>query len=464
MIPEATEVKTLPSPICGNAGFLFRLHPRPGILRREWQWQEGWKRCDNRKYPVYIDANGDHFDLATRDPNGNVHLGDPSALTDVLGNYTLDGLAGGKTYKVAVDLPSAARSRCPPLRAAPSASSPRRARSLTGNNFGIHSNTQGITGFLFKGTVFFDTNKNGTQQTGEGGLAAGWEVYADINHDNKLDTGDATTFTNSNGAYTLGLTGGGTFMLHEIVPANWTQAHPTNNTGISITVNSTSTKTGLNFGDFTAVKYLKTVATTSGVVAWWTFDSASQANSILNGYTGTLQGSQDQRVAGKGLPITGEQNNTALVLNGTSSKVTTNLTTQQEFTTAATYNVWINLGSTPAKSGHIYEILAKSQFQNDLDLQVEADGSVHFYTDNGTSTSFKPGNLNGWHMVTAEFDTVAKTRFRFSGTASRLRRRILTTAHTTPARRRSRSALAASSPGDSSMESIDEVIVVESPS
>jgi Concanavalin A-like lectin/glucanases superfamily/SdrD B-like domain len=262
---------------------------------------------------------------------------------------------------------------------------------------------------FFSGTVFNDTNKNGKKDNGEAGLG-GWEIYADINHDNKLDTGDVTTFTNSAGVYSIGLTSAGAYMLHEIVPANWTQTFPTNNKGISITLNPTSTKTGLNFGNFTTIKYLKTVATTSGIVAWWTFDNASQANSILNGYTGSLVGGAKISAAGKGAPITGEQNNTALALNGVSAFVNTNLTTQQQFPTAATYNVWINLGSTPAASGHFYQILAKSQFANDLDLQVETDGSVHFYTDTGSSTSFKPSSLTGWHMVTAEFDTTSKTR------------------------------------------------------
>ena len=158
------------------------------------------------------------------------------------------------------------------------------------------------------------------------------------------------------------------------------------------------------------MKYLKTVATTSGIVAWFTFDTNSQANSIINGYTGTLASGAKISASGKGAPISGEQNNTGLSLNGTSAFVNTNLTTQQEFTTAATFNVWVNLGSNPSASGHIYSVLAKSQFQNDLDLQIEGDGSVHFYTDTGTSTSFKPSSLTGWHMVTAEFDTAAKIR------------------------------------------------------
>jgi Concanavalin A-like lectin/glucanases superfamily len=262
---------------------------------------------------------------------------------------------------------------------------------------------------LISGTVFFDANKNGTKETSEAGLA-GWKVYDDANNNGKFDSTEPFTFTNSTGAYALALSGTGTANIRQVLPANWSQTAPSSNGAIKITLSPGAAFSGKNIGDFTSIKYLKTVATTTGIVAWWTFDSSSQANSILNGYTGTLQGSAKISAAGKGAPITGEQSNTALVLNGTSSKVTTNLTTQQEFTTAATYNVWINLGSTPAKSGHIYEILAKSQFGNDLDLQVETDGSVHFYTDTGSSTSFKPASLTGWHMVTAEFDMGAKTR------------------------------------------------------
>jgi hypothetical protein len=266
---------------------------------------------------------------------------------------------------------------------------------------------QGMT--VITGTVFFDANKNGHQDSGEAGLA-GWKVYADTNNNGKPDSGEPFTFTNSTGAYSLAVSGTGTTHVREILPANWSQTTPSNSAAITVSLSSSASHSGKNFGDFTSIKYLRTVATTSGIVAWWTFDTSSQANSILNGYTGTLNGGAKLSASGKGAPITGESNNTGLSLNGTSADVTTNLTTQQTFTTAGTFNVWVDLGSTPAHSGHIYEILAKSQFGNDLDLQVETDGSVHFYTDTGSSTSFKPSSLTGWHMVTAEFDTTAKTR------------------------------------------------------
>jgi hypothetical protein len=265
---------------------------------------------------------------------------------------------------------------------------------------------------VITGTVFFDANKNGHQDNGEAGLA-GWKVYADTNNNGKLDAGEPFTFTNTTGAYSLAVGGTGTTHIREILPANWSQTTPPNNAAISVSLSPGASHSGKNFGDFTSIKYLRTVATTKGIVAWWTFDTSSQANSILNGYTGTLKGGAKLSASGKGAPIKGESTNTGLVLNGTSADVTTNLTTQQTFTTAGTFNAWVNLGSTPAQSGHIYEILAKSQFGNDLDLQVETDGSVHFYTDTGTSTSFKPSSLTGWHMITAEFDTTAKTRKLF---------------------------------------------------
>jgi Concanavalin A-like lectin/glucanases superfamily len=277
------------------------------------------------------------------------------------------------------------------------------------SNTGAYPVTVSPAKTIISGTVFDDPNKNGKRDSGEAGLG-GRQVYDDANNNGKFDTGEPFDFTNSSGGYSLAVEGTGTVTVRQIMPANWTQTAPTNNAGIKITLSPNSTKAGTNFGDTTTIKYLKTVATTSGIVAWWTFDSASQANSILNGYTGSLAGGAQISASGKGSPITGETGNTGLVLNGTSANVTTNLTTQQEFTAAATFNVWVNLGSTPAKSGHIYEILAKSQAGNDLDLQVETDGSVHFYTDNGTSTSFKPASLTGWHMLTAEYDIAAKTR------------------------------------------------------
>ena len=47
-----------------------------------------------------------------------------------------------------------------------------------------------------------DQNDNGAHDTGEPGLA-GWTVYEDLKKDGKLDAGDPTAITQTDGSYSL---------------------------------------------------------------------------------------------------------------------------------------------------------------------------------------------------------------------------------------------------------------------
>ncbi len=142
------------------------------------------------------------------------------------------------------------------------------------NTATYHVNVSAPPTVTLSGTVFYDPNKNGTKDSGDAGLG-GWEVYDDVNNNNKLDSGDIFTFTNATGGYTFSMPGVGTAVLRQIIPTNWTQTGPASSKPITVALNSIASKTGLNFGDTTTIKYLSTVATTSGIVAWWTFDTAS---------------------------------------------------------------------------------------------------------------------------------------------------------------------------------------------
>jgi hypothetical protein len=71
----------------------------------------------------------------------------------------------------------------------------------------------------FTGTVFNDANHNGRRGTSEKGLA-GRTVYADANGNHRLDAGETSTVTDSNGNFTLSLEPG-EYTIRQVTPAGW---------------------------------------------------------------------------------------------------------------------------------------------------------------------------------------------------------------------------------------------------
>ena len=82
-------------------------------------------------------------------------------------------------------------------------------------------------------------------------------------------------------------------------------------------------------------------------------------------------------------------------------------------TTAASIMAWINLADLPSKTGRIFYVAGESQSGNDLDVQIEQDDVLRFFTAGGGNLQFKPEQaslLNQWHMIVATLDTVSKAR------------------------------------------------------
>ncbi len=75
------------------------------------------------------------------------------------------------------------------------------------------------------GTVFYDTNGNGTQDTGEAGLP-GWGVFLDSNGNGTLDTNEVEVYTDANGQFQFHGLAGGTYNVVQIVPAGFTHTTP----------------------------------------------------------------------------------------------------------------------------------------------------------------------------------------------------------------------------------------------
>jgi len=116
------------------------------------------------------------------------------------------------------------------------------------------------------GTVFNDTNGNGTLNPGETGIA-GVTVTLDAGADNTVD---ATTTTDINGNYSFTLLLSGTYRIRQVVPLGKTQSSPNPPDVVLVAPTSVS---GVNFGDITtpipalSTWMLALLALTMGVIA-----------------------------------------------------------------------------------------------------------------------------------------------------------------------------------------------------
>jgi hypothetical protein len=111
-----------------------------------------------------------------------------------------------------------------------------------------------------------------------------------------------------------------------------------------------------------------------------------------------------------GAPI-GVAKNHSVQLNGHDGQV---ITTQVGgIETAASIMAWVNLGTLPSQEGRIFYVAGESQSGNDLDLQIETDNTLRFFTAGGGNVNFVPPVatlVNQWHLIVATVDTESLVR------------------------------------------------------
>jgi hypothetical protein len=115
--------------------------------------------------------------------------------------------------------------------------------AATGENFG----DQGAATQQFasiSGTVFNDTNGNGTLDSGEVGIANVF-VYVDTNDVGSFQAGDMEMETTSTGQYNFINLLPGTYIIRQIVPSGFTA----DSLADSVTVSAGEASTGNNIGD-----------------------------------------------------------------------------------------------------------------------------------------------------------------------------------------------------------------------
>ena len=102
----------------------------------------------------------------------------------------------------------------------------------------------GKVGATVTGVNFNDRNRNGSRDVADEGLA-GWTIYADINGNNILDSGDTSTTTGADGSYSLGVPTG-TFNIRPVLMPNFVTVTPAG--GFSRVTVTGSQSITVNFG------------------------------------------------------------------------------------------------------------------------------------------------------------------------------------------------------------------------
>jgi len=126
-------------------------------------------------------------------------------------------------------------------------------------------------------------------------------------------------------------------------------------------------------------------------LAYFQLGSVNQPSAV-NGFTTTFNGSASVTAPGGGAPIASNPGNAGASFNGTPNpngfgsgpSITTSLGSANA-TGASTLLGWFSLAQTPGTAGTsgTYYIAGRSQFGNDLDLQIQGDNRLHFFANGG---------------------------------------------------------------------------------
>ncbi|HQY88575.1 MAG TPA: SdrD B-like domain-containing protein, partial [Tepidisphaeraceae bacterium] len=182
---------------------------------------------------VYLDTDND----------GTLDSGESQTTSNSSGNYSFSGLAAG-TYRVRQVVPSGWTQSYPASNGAQVVTLTS-GQNVTGKNFGSYQVV--TTGGSIRGTVWKDVNNNAVIDSGETGLS-GRTVFIDADNDKILDAGEATTLTDSAGAYAFTNLPAAIYYIRQILPSGWAQTYPSNNYPHKITLNTGVNITQRNFG------------------------------------------------------------------------------------------------------------------------------------------------------------------------------------------------------------------------
>ncbi len=175
---------------------------------------------------VWNDSNNDGIQNGTEaglanwtvfaDVNGNSTLdaGEPSAVSTALGDYLLTGVSHGSVVVRTIVKPGFV-----PTYPGTGAQlvTLLNGQDVTGYNFGNKTLQINAIG----GTIYADTNKNGSRDAGEKGLS-GITVFLDLNGNSTLDAGEPSTVTSTDLYYTPAVDESGTYLFDHLAAGDYT--------------------------------------------------------------------------------------------------------------------------------------------------------------------------------------------------------------------------------------------------
>ncbi|AFZ07615.1 Cna B domain protein [Oscillatoria nigro-viridis PCC 7112] len=176
-------------------------------------------------WQIYLDLNN----------NGQPDFNEPSTLTNPQGNYIFANLPPG-TYQVREVQQPNFRQTTP---------NPAPITITSGTNAGNINFGNNFNAGTIAGTKFNDINNNSSRDPGEQGLA-NWQIYLDLNRNNRLDGGEPFTLTNFQGNYAFVNIPADTYLVREVQQPGFRQTTPDPG---PVNVTSNATVNNINFGN-----------------------------------------------------------------------------------------------------------------------------------------------------------------------------------------------------------------------
>ncbi|MFM7058543.1 MAG: SdrD B-like domain-containing protein, partial [Planctomycetota bacterium] len=150
-------------------------------------------------WTVFVDANTD----------GSLNPGEAFTTTDAQGKYIITGILAGTRRVMTIVQPG----YTPPPGLTASRTVNVRDRREVKADFPMI--TAPVTNGQIVGTIFDDPNENGIKDATEGGIS-GWTVFADINNDGLLTTGEPAAIADADGDYVIAGVPAGSIRVQEI--------------------------------------------------------------------------------------------------------------------------------------------------------------------------------------------------------------------------------------------------------
>ena len=244
----------------------------PAIRRAAIEAFEDRRYLSSISGETFRDANGDGVQSATEvgvanctvyldvNNSGSYQWNDPSTNSDANGNYTLTlpSGSGNSTVVIGVLSPSGQSGWQSTNANTLSVNIPddsQGSQEIAGQNFGL------LQVGPVSGTVFNDSNNNGSQDYGESGLNYCF-VYYDPTGQGYYNSNDLAAMTASDGSYQIQNvpdSGGAVFVQ---APSGWQQTYPANGAGAPISFNNP-----VNFGAYDAAEYNAASQAPTGLAA-----------------------------------------------------------------------------------------------------------------------------------------------------------------------------------------------------